>query len=423
MALDEIVQTCPVPLPAWLADSGGKGIQLIPVAHGEAQLRTRWGKDGAQVVLDTCGVKVWLPGITDTATLKMASELCGQAAFTERIRFRGRDGDREEHRRIWHDVMTPDMIRQLPAGHALVIRGSHTPVIARLGRRVEGPRLPARPPDGRGRRTAHSRRPRTSRASWRRRARHAQPGQAAAGRPRPRRRGSGRGTRRRLPGLPMELTMPGEPEGLTAVLLQLASITQKLAELDQRQAGDTRELKERVAALGSLVGELKGTTASHAQTLAALDGLDRQVAELAAKVAGHSPRRRRRRPAGLPAVGGTEVLEARRPGPRPGDQQAARVGRAGVPARLRPPVGQPGGLLGAAPAVPVHPGLAVRAVVGPLPRAQRAPRGRWPGRPNGTPGCWPPRPSSSPARPAAAPTAPAATAPRPQERGHDRPAT
>ena len=86
MALDEIVQTCPVPLPAWLADSGGKGIQLIPVAHGEAQLRTRWGKDGAQVILDTCGVKIWLPGITDTATLKMAAELCGQACFTERDR-------------------------------------------------------------------------------------------------------------------------------------------------------------------------------------------------------------------------------------------------------------------------------------------------------------------------------------------------
>ena len=94
MALDEIVQTCPVPLPTWLADSGGKGIQLIPVAHGEAQLRTRWGKDGAQVVLDTCGVKVWLPGITDTATLKMASELCGQAAFTERIRVHGRERSR-----------------------------------------------------------------------------------------------------------------------------------------------------------------------------------------------------------------------------------------------------------------------------------------------------------------------------------------
>jgi hypothetical protein len=28
--------------------------------------------------------------------------------------------------------MTPDMVRQLPTGHGLVIRGSHAPVIARL---------------------------------------------------------------------------------------------------------------------------------------------------------------------------------------------------------------------------------------------------------------------------------------------------
>jgi hypothetical protein len=79
----------------------------------------------------------------------------------------------------------------------------------------------------------------------------------------------------------VELTMPGESESLTAVLLQLAGITQKLSELDQRQADDTRELKERIARLASGVGELKGTTARHAETLAALDGLDLQVAELA----------------------------------------------------------------------------------------------------------------------------------------------
>jgi type IV secretory pathway TraG/TraD family ATPase VirD4 len=123
MALDEIVQTCPIALPTWLADSGGKGIQLIPVAHGEAQLRTRWGYDGARVVLDTCGVKVLLPGISDPATLQMASDLCGQAAFREHgLDFTSR-----------HDVMTPDMIRQLPVGYALVVRGGFAPVIAKLG--------------------------------------------------------------------------------------------------------------------------------------------------------------------------------------------------------------------------------------------------------------------------------------------------
>jgi len=83
--------------------------------------------------------------------------------------------------------------------------------------------------------------------------------------------------------------MTGEPEGLTAVLLQLAGITQKLSELDQRQASDARELKARVAALAATISELKGTTASHAEMLATLDGLDRQVADLAAKVAAHAP--------------------------------------------------------------------------------------------------------------------------------------
>ena len=122
MALDEIVQTCPVPLPAWLADSGGKGIQIMPVVHGEAQLRTRWKTDGAQVVMDTCGVKIWLPGITDPDTLKMASELCGKAGYKER--------GQEHYTR--HEVMTPEMIRQLPAGFALIIRGGLAPVVAKL---------------------------------------------------------------------------------------------------------------------------------------------------------------------------------------------------------------------------------------------------------------------------------------------------
>jgi type IV secretion system protein VirD4 len=124
MGLDEVTQICPVPLPSWLSDSGGKGIQVIAVAHGEAQLAGRWGEHGRQVVLDTSSVKVFLPGITDTSTLQTASTLCGQASW----RLRGQDHASR------HDVATPDVIRQLPAGFALVIRGGCAPVIARLPR-------------------------------------------------------------------------------------------------------------------------------------------------------------------------------------------------------------------------------------------------------------------------------------------------
>lgn len=122
MALDEVTQICPVPLNVWMADSGGKGIQMIPVVHGEAQLRSRWGDDGAQVIMDTASVKILLPGITDTDTLTTASRLCGQAAYSER----GSDHTTR------HDVMTPDMIRQLPDRHALVVRGNGAPLVARL---------------------------------------------------------------------------------------------------------------------------------------------------------------------------------------------------------------------------------------------------------------------------------------------------
>ena len=124
MGLDEVTQICPVPLPSWLSDSGGKGIQVIAVVHGEAQLAGRWGDHGRQVVLDTSSVKVFLPGITDTTTLEAASMLCGQAPW----KVRGQDHATR------HDVATPDMIRQLPAGFALVIRGGCAPVIARLPR-------------------------------------------------------------------------------------------------------------------------------------------------------------------------------------------------------------------------------------------------------------------------------------------------
>jgi hypothetical protein len=76
--LDEVTQICPVLLPSWLSDSGGKGIQVVAVVHGEAQLAGRWQDHGRQVVLDTSSVKVFLPGITDTTTLEPASTLCGR---------------------------------------------------------------------------------------------------------------------------------------------------------------------------------------------------------------------------------------------------------------------------------------------------------------------------------------------------------
>jgi type IV secretion system protein VirD4 len=124
MALDEIANIAPVNIPNFMADSGGRGIQMAIVSHGAGQLRQRWGEQGAQIIGDTAGCKVFLPGITDTALLKAASELCGQTAFREK--------DQEHLTR--HNICDPAMLRELPDGYALLVRGGRAPVLAKLPR-------------------------------------------------------------------------------------------------------------------------------------------------------------------------------------------------------------------------------------------------------------------------------------------------
>jgi len=122
MALDEATAICPVPVPSWLSDAGGQGVSLMVVCHGEGQLRTSWGADGAQTVLDTCGTVCWYGGIKDKSTLETASELCDETGYTQRG---------QEHE-TQHRVMTPGMVRRLPARYALIMRGGLAPVIAHV---------------------------------------------------------------------------------------------------------------------------------------------------------------------------------------------------------------------------------------------------------------------------------------------------
>ena len=44
MGLDEVTQICPVPLPSWLSDSGGKGIQVVAVVARRSPARRTLGR-------------------------------------------------------------------------------------------------------------------------------------------------------------------------------------------------------------------------------------------------------------------------------------------------------------------------------------------------------------------------------------------
>ena len=197
--------------------------------------------------------------------------------------------------------------------------------------------------------------------------------------------------------------MTGEPEGLTAVLLQLAGLTQTALRTG-RAPGRRHPRSGQPHRRGRCTGQ--PAPGHHGQPHPGASRPRRP-----GPAARQPGRHRRPGPARQAPRTRTSRRRRRSSGRLDGPARDAAIGklRAWVEQVYRPGYGHlaasSGGLLGAAPAVPVRPGLAVRAVVGALPRARRARRGRWPARPNGTPGCWPPRPSSSPGKPAAAPTA------------------
>ena len=80
--LDEARQIVRVPLDLWLADSAGKGVTIVAVAHGLGQLREGWGADGAATIWDTTN-KIILPGVTDRDCLDAIQDICGTVGATE----------------------------------------------------------------------------------------------------------------------------------------------------------------------------------------------------------------------------------------------------------------------------------------------------------------------------------------------------
>ena len=151
LMLDECTRICPIPVPALLADSGGRGIMMILAAQGLAQIEERWGKPATRSVLDTSN-QLYVSGIQDPDTLKMASDLCDIATY----QVRGRKGETADY-----PVATPGMIRRLPKRRALVLRGgmpkpviTHLPMVwhdwryrwARLRGRTVAHAVPARQP-------------------------------------------------------------------------------------------------------------------------------------------------------------------------------------------------------------------------------------------------------------------------------------
>ena len=106
LVLDEAPSICPLPLPAWTADSGKRNITLHIGAQSLSQLYDRWGEKSAGTLLTNCATVMVFGGTKDPAGLNSFSTLAG-------------------------GLLTPSQIQQLPPLHAVVFRNGMLPVVGR----------------------------------------------------------------------------------------------------------------------------------------------------------------------------------------------------------------------------------------------------------------------------------------------------
>lgn len=126
MLLDEAAIICPVPLDTWSADMGGRNITLHVSIQSLAQMRGRWGKEGASTILGNVGSIIVFGGSKDADDLTDLSTLTGE----HRMRVLNADWTKEgdvEHR--WVPVMTPAEISALRPFQVLVLKSGMHAVI------------------------------------------------------------------------------------------------------------------------------------------------------------------------------------------------------------------------------------------------------------------------------------------------------
>ena len=130
LALDEAALICPIPLDNWTSDMGGRGVTIHIAVQSRAQLRQRWGDNGAAAILNNAATVLIYGGTRDSDDLSAYSTLAGER--DEEVPNYDSEGNVTtiSHRRV--PVLSPAQISQLPAKRVLIIRRGMPAAIGRV---------------------------------------------------------------------------------------------------------------------------------------------------------------------------------------------------------------------------------------------------------------------------------------------------
>jgi type IV secretory pathway TraG/TraD family ATPase VirD4 len=130
--LDEAARVSPVPLPDWSGDAGGSGIQLICAFQSLADVRERWGTNGAAKVLNNAGSVMLFGGTKDPVDLEAWAKLAGDR--DEPVKTRNGDGKVTSTSSRKAPVLAPAKLSNLPAKRVVVYTRGMDPVVGRAPR-------------------------------------------------------------------------------------------------------------------------------------------------------------------------------------------------------------------------------------------------------------------------------------------------
>lgn len=127
LTLDEVTNVIPMPLPRWMADTGGRGITATWSAQSFSQLVERWGEQGAKTVWNATTTKVFAGGTSEPDDLMRVSQLCNLRKVLDA------DGNPTDEESMI-STMSTSMLRRIPPWHALLIHGSMRETIIKVKR-------------------------------------------------------------------------------------------------------------------------------------------------------------------------------------------------------------------------------------------------------------------------------------------------
>lgn len=116
---DEIANLAPVQdLDVHMADSGGRGIQMMAIVHSISQLKKQWGQEAADTIRNAATATLYLPGVKDEVLTRHIERLAGKRRVARTTTSSSKHGGSTSTSTEWEQVLPEAEVPRLPDNHA-----------------------------------------------------------------------------------------------------------------------------------------------------------------------------------------------------------------------------------------------------------------------------------------------------------------